>query len=112
MRIAVPVDGGTLATHFGHCEYFVLFDVADERKEIVGETIVEAPPHQPGLLPLWLARYGTNVVLAGGVGSRAVSIFGEQNIRVIVGAPAKAPREVVGEFLAGRLETRGNACGH
>ena len=40
MRYAVPVSGGKLATHFGHCEQFALIDVDEvtrtvERKEIV-----------------------------------------------------------------------------
>jgi len=27
MRYAVPVSGGVVATHFGHCEHFALVDV-------------------------------------------------------------------------------------
>lgn len=36
MRIAIPVTGGRLAEHFGHCEQFALIDVAEEEKEIGG----------------------------------------------------------------------------
>jgi ATP-binding protein involved in chromosome partitioning len=34
MRIAVPVTGDVLSSHFGHCERFVLYDVSED-----GETI-------------------------------------------------------------------------
>ncbi len=54
MRIAIPVADGKLAAHFGHCEKFALIDVDEEKKEILANEMTEAPPHQPGLLPVWL----------------------------------------------------------
>ena len=40
MRYAVPVSGGVVAAHFGHCEHFALIDVDEEKKEIVGKELV------------------------------------------------------------------------
>ena len=34
MRYAVPVSGGIVSPHFGHCEQFALIDVDEEKKEI------------------------------------------------------------------------------
>ncbi len=40
MRYAVPVSGGVVATHFGHCEHFALVDVDEDRKEILRKELV------------------------------------------------------------------------
>jgi predicted Fe-Mo cluster-binding NifX family protein len=37
--------------------------------------VEKAPEHQPGLLPLWLKERGVNVVIAGGIGSRAMDLL-------------------------------------
>jgi len=34
MKYAVPVSGGIMSPHFGHCEQFALFDVEEQKKEI------------------------------------------------------------------------------
>lgn len=112
MRIAIPVAAGRLAAHFGHCEQFTLLDVDTERKLILGDEVVAAPPHQPGLLPGWLAERGAEVVIAGGMGTRAQQIFAEQGISVVVGAPSEEPAAVAQAFLEGALRTGGNLCDH
>ena len=65
MKYAVPVSGGVMCSHFGHCEHFALIDVDEAKKEIVKKVLVPAPEHQPGLLPPWLAQQGVNCVIAG-----------------------------------------------
>lgn len=112
MRIAIPLANGRLAMHFGHCEEFALVDVAAGTKTIAGRTSEQAPDHQPGLLPAWLAERGTNVIIAGGMGSRAQNLFRQQNIRVVVGAPSLTAEEIVTQYLDGALETGDNICDH
>ena len=112
MRIAIPVANGKLAMHFGHCEEFSLIDVDAEAKKITGRETVPAPEHQPGLLPPWLAEQGADVIIAGGMGMRAQQLFAEQNIEVIVGAPAEDAEAIATAYLAGTLETGGNICDH
>ena len=112
MKIAIPVANDRLCLHFGHCEKFMLFDVDPARKTVTAETSLEAPPHQPGLLPAWLAERGVTCVIAGGMGGRAQGLFGERNISVVTGAPSGDPKAIVDDFLAGRLETGPNACDH
>ena len=110
MRIAIPMANGTVCMHFGHCSTFALVDVEDGR--IVSEEDVVPPAHQPGLLPPWLAEKGVRLVIAGGMGSRAQGLFSASGIETITGAPAKGAREIVEEYLAGTLQTLGNACDH
>lgn len=110
--IAVPEAEGVLGQHFGHCERFVLFDVDASSKTVVGTRVLEAPPHEPGLLPRWLHEQGATMILAGGMGARAQSLFAQNGIDVVVGAPSRAPSEVVAEYLDGTLETGSNVCDH
>ena len=112
MRIAIPVAAGKLAMHFGHCEEFALIDVNMEEKKITKKEMVPAPEHQPGLLPPWLGGQGANVIIGGGMGMRAQQLFAEQNIEVVVGAPAEDPETIATAYLDGTLETGGNICDH
>ncbi len=112
MRIAIPVAEGKLAMHFGHCERFALIDVDTDEKKILGKEEIEAPPHQPGLLPPWLAERGANFIIAGGMGQRALQLFAQQNIEVVVGAPSETPDDIAAAYLNGTLTTGGNVCDH
>ena len=112
MRVAVPVANGKLNLHFGHCETLALLDVNQEKKAIVSRLDVNPPPHEPGLLPRWLAEKDVNVVIAGGMGQRAQSLFAENDIEVVTGAPAETPEALVLSFLNGTLLTGANACDH
>jgi len=112
MKIAIPLANGKLATHFGHCESFALIEIDPVAKKIIGREDIVAPPHEPGLLPPWLAERGANVIIAGGMGGRALDLFARQGIEVMVGAPAETPEKLAGEFLAGTLRVGGNVCDH
>ncbi|MBD3337363.1 MAG: ATPase [Candidatus Eisenbacteria bacterium] len=112
MRIAMPLESGRLAVHFGHCEQFALFDVDRERCAVTARQDVAAPPHQPGFLPGWLAQQGANVIISGGMGGRALALFADAGIEVVTGAGADRPEAIIEEFLAGELEAGPNICDH
>lgn len=112
MRFAIPLAEGKLAIHFGHCASFALVDADPVKKNILKREDVAAPPHQPGLLPPWLAERGVTTIIAGGMGQRAQQLFTEHGISVTVGAPVDTPEKLVTEFLAGSLTVGGNACDH
>jgi predicted Fe-Mo cluster-binding NifX family protein len=112
MRIAIPVVDGKLSPHFGHCREFVLVDADGDRKTIVSTQTLAAPPHEPGLLPRWLAGKGANVIIAAGMGMRAQRLFQDHRIAVVVGAPSDAPESIVRAYMDGSLETGDNACDH
>ncbi len=111
-RIAIPLAGGQLAAHFGHCEEFALVDVDAQTKSIAGQTRVAAPDHQPGLLPPWLRERRADLVIAGGMGQRAQQLFEQHGIAVVVGAPSDTPESVVQAYLDGSLLTSENLCDH
>ncbi len=112
MRFAIPLAEGKLAIHFGHCAAFALIDANPDTRKIENREDVAAPPHQPGLLPPWLAERGVNVIIAGGMGQRAQQLFTEKGIRVTVGAPAEDPESLVVAYLEGTLQSGQNACDH
>jgi ATP-binding protein involved in chromosome partitioning len=112
MRIAVPVAGGRLAQHFGHCPEFAFFDVDRESKTVLKQEKVAAPDHQPGLLPPWLASQGANLIIAGGMGGRALALFDSHGIQVLLGAPPAPAEDLVRSFLAGTLSLGDNICDH
>jgi|SRR5579863_2305630 len=114
MRIAIPISGGRLEQHFGHCERFVFLDIDVGRKEIRSgtEIEIEAPEHQPGLLPRWLKERGVTLIIAGGMGTHARSLCEELSIEVVAGAPEEPPRELAQRYLEGTLATSDHACSH
>ena len=107
---AVPVSEGKLCAHFGHCEQFTLIETADGK--IKSQSIHTPPPHEPGVLPKWLHDLGTNIVIAGGMGSSAQDLFAKKDIKVITGAPMDPPESLVNQYLSDMLITGENACDH
>lgn len=109
-RIAIPLENGILCSHFGHCQQFSIIDTQDNL--ITGENLVTPPPHEPGLLPGWLAEKGVTDVIAGGMGQRAIGLFNQQKINVFVGAPVKEPKVLASDLLSDKLEAGANYCDH
>lgn len=110
MKFAIPLAEGKLTAHFGHCLEFALVDVEDNKIKNT-ETMVP-PPHEPGVLPRWLHEQGTDVIIAGGMGARALDLFSQNGIKVLTGAPSLAPEELVQQYLDNALQTGTNVCDH
>jgi len=112
MKIAIPIAEGKLAMHFGHCGLFALIDVDEESKAITNREDLVPPPHEPGVLPQWLAEKGANLIIAGGMGQRAQMLFTQNGIKVLVGAPSETPEIIVAAYLDSTLTTGVNMCDH
>ena len=112
MKYALPVSGGAVCAHFGHCEQFALIDADEEKKEIIKKELVSAPEHQPGLLPPWLAQQGVKCVIAGGMGMNAQNLFRNHGVKVIIGVLESDPEKAVLAYLNGGLATGDNICNH
>ena len=112
MKYAVPVTGGMVSQHFGHCEQFALIDVDEAKKQILKKELVNSPGHEPGLLPQWLAEKGASLVIAGGMGSRAQGLFQQNKIGVITSIMESDPEKAVLSHLNGVLATGESICDH
>ena len=110
MKFAIPLAEGKLTGHFGHCQEFALVDVEDNKIKNTEKMV--PPPHEPGVLPRWLHEQGTNVIIAGGMGARALDMFAQNGIKVMTGAPSLAPEELVQQYLDSTLKTGFNMCDH
>jgi predicted Fe-Mo cluster-binding NifX family protein len=110
LRIAVASEdelglAGQVSAHFGRCPAYTVAEV--KGGEIVGHEIVANPHytgHVPGAVPQFLAGLKPHVVLAGGMGPRAVSILQQFGIDVATGMTGSV-EAAIGTYLDG--STRG-----
>ena len=110
MKIAIPTADGLLCAHFGHCQQFTIVEVDSETKRILKSEALTPPPHEPGVFPAWLGQMGCDRIIAGGMGGRAVDMFRQNGIQVVMGAPSRKPEEIVMAYLNGELTTGANPC--
>lgn len=110
MKFAIPIADGKLTAHFGHCKEFAMVEVEDQK--ILSTEMLDPPPHEPGVLPRWLKEQGTTIVIAGGMGQRAIQLFQQAGVEVLVGAPVEEPENLVKRYLNQTLVTGGNVCDH
>jgi len=111
IRVALPVHDHKglddhIFEHFGHAPAFLIINVS-EGKIIDLKTVDNAymDGHAPGAVPSFLAELGVNVLICRGVGRRALLFFEQLGIEVVRGAGGRV-RDVIEEYLSGRLKSR------
>lgn len=109
MKIAIACDNGAVSAHFGHCPEYRVYEVSEGK--VIGSSSLPNPGHEPGVLPGFLASHGVNCVIAGGMGPRAVDLFEQNNVKVVLGASGEVDR-VIAEYLDGTLKLGKSACDH
>jgi predicted Fe-Mo cluster-binding NifX family protein len=109
MRIAIAQDGNQVSGHFGHCEGYAIFDV--EESIIYRRDDLPNPGHEPGRLPVYLAEHGVDLIIAGGMGPRAVDLFRENGIGVLLGIGGNVDY-IAQDYIAGRLAPGESTCHH
>ncbi|MCG8451624.1 MAG: NifB/NifX family molybdenum-iron cluster-binding protein [Spirochaetales bacterium] len=108
--IAIPSnDGITVEEHFGHCKKFVMVTV--EEGKVQAKTEIIPPAHAPGVFPAFLGEQGATTIITGGMGARAVDLFKQQGIDVILGATGSID-DLLAVFLEGELASTGSVCSH
>ena len=108
--LVVPVSGGKLSAHFGHCEQFAF--VETQNGKIIETEMRNPPGHEPGVLPNWLYEQGADVAIVGGMGERAQQLLREKGIEVIIGAPMDSPESLANQYLSNTLVAGANVCDH
>ena len=109
MKIAIPVLDGVLSPHFGQCQHFAVIELDPETKTVIKQEMMT--PHEPGSYPAWLAGLGCNLIIAGGMGGRAVNLFEQNGINVIMGASCVEPDKIINSYLNNELQSGNNMCG-
>ena len=113
-RVAVSVDDSNgldsvVSAHFGRCPYYILVDLDD--REVRQVSAVANPNygrHAPGTVPTFIQNQGADVMLAGGMGRRAIALFQEYGIQAVTGA-AGSVRHALEQYLGGELQ-RAEPC--
>ncbi len=102
---------GEVSGHFGRCPFYVLVEANGDT--VSGSSVVANPYldlHRPGMMPRFIRDMGADVIIAGGMGPRAIDMFHGFGIDVATGATG-AVQEVLGAYLRG--EHRGVVpCAH
>jgi len=102
---------GEVSAHFGRCPFFLLAEANGTTatvSEVVPNPYVGA--HQPGAVPRFIRGLGADVIIAGGMGPRAIEMFHGFGIDVATGATGTVTT-VLGTYLRG--EHRGVVpCAH
>ena len=115
-RIALACEdnqglNGQISQHFGRCPCYLFVDV--EGDEIRNTEIVNNPyyyNHVPGKVPQFISGLGANVMIAGGMGPRAIDMFTSIGIEVATGAIGNVGN-VLQAYLRGEI-TGAEPCRH
>ena len=97
---------GEVSAHFGRCPFYVLVK-ANGEADPEFQVVVANPhfdSHQPGMMPRFIRGLGANVIIAGGMGPRAIDMFHDFGIDVATGASGTV-EDALGAYLRG--ERRG-----
>jgi len=106
MLIAVSSDSNNgmdagIHQHFGRCPFYTFIEVEEGA---VKNTFVEENPyfnaHSPGQVPAYINSKNADVMIAGGMGARAVQFFEQYGIKPVTGVSGTV-RNAVDAFLAG-----------
>jgi len=109
MRIAVASDDSrgldaVISQHFGRCPYYTLVEVeAGKVKEVKAVHNPFYGSHgQPGQVPDFIHNQGAQVIIAGGMGPRAIGFFNQFGIEAVTGASGQL-RDALNSYLGGKL---------
>lgn len=107
MKVAMAVDNNMITEHFGHCEYFVVYEI--ENNVVKGSEIIKNPPHQRGFLPKFLKDHQVDVIITGNMGKMAVNNLKSLNIECYLGVKGQMI-DVLNQFIEGTLESNDEIC--
>jgi predicted Fe-Mo cluster-binding NifX family protein len=110
MKIALPTKENDVDDHFGHCAYYTVFTV-DNDKKIISEERVDSPAGCgcKSNIVHTLADKGVTLMLAGNIGDGAIRVLGTKNIQVVRGCSGNV-RDVADKWLSGVLVDSGDIC--
>ncbi len=98
---------GRLSAHFGRCPYYVVANINDVKDVTADDVeVVENPHfnnHQPGIMPRYIHSLGADVMIAGGMGPRAIDLFNSIGIEVVTGFAGKVG-DILKAYLDGKIE--------
>jgi predicted Fe-Mo cluster-binding NifX family protein len=105
--VVVSTDNGFVAEHFGRCPNFTIAKISGGK--ILEKTVIPNPGHETGFLPKFFSEKNANILISGGVGARAITLFEEYGIKTILGVSGKVD-SVLEDFINGKLKGNRTFC--
>ncbi len=113
IKIAIPLDkNGKPSAHFGHAPLFAFITADREKKVVIEKQYLTPPPHEPNVIPQWIAENKADIVLTGGIGPKAEAILKGNKVAVIKGVSGEDAEKIAIDYLNGTLEISENKCDH
>ena len=110
MKLAVTYENGQVFQHFGHSEYFKIYEVEDGK--IVKSEVYDTNGQGHGALASFLTNAGVDVLICGGIGGGAQMALAEAGIKLYGGVTGNADG-AVNDLLQGKLNFNENVhCEH
>lgn len=100
MKVAVTYENGNIFQHFGHTEQFKLYEI--ENGKILNQNIVDTNGQGHGALSGFLAGYGIDTLICGGIGGGAQAALADAGIKLYGGVSGNAD-EAVKALMDGTL---------
>lgn len=107
IRYSIATEGENVAQHFGRCPKYTIVDTED--CQILNTETVPNPGHATGAIPKYMADLGVNVMIAGGMGRRAINFFQQYGIKTILGQTGTIS-EIVNQIKADDLKGGESIC--
>ena len=92
MKIAVTYDNGLIFQHFGHTEFFKIYDV--ENNEVVKSEVVSTNGQGHGALAGFLKAHNVDTLICGGIGGGAKAALAENGVTLYGGCAGMADTSV------------------
>lgn len=91
MKIAIPVlenngEQSNISEHFGHAPFFAFVELGENKEYSVQIEVNPLSSHGPGDIPRYVSEKGAKILIARGIGGRAIDFFNQFGIEVIRGA--------------------------
>ncbi len=103
---------GEMSMHFGRCPAYVVAEVNEDGK-VASTQIAENPffeQHTPGQVPKFVKSLGVDVIIAGGMGPKAIAMFEDFGIEVVTGVGGRIGN-VLEAYLKGEISGAAG-CAH
>ena len=112
MKIAIPTQDNIVDSHFGHCEYYTIYTI-DENKQVINKELMPSPQgcgcksNIAGVL----RQQGVTLMLAGNMGEGAFQMLQMSGIDVIRGCSGNTD-SLLKEYIEDKLSDNGILCSH
>lgn len=110
MKVAVTYENGEIFQHFGHTQYFKVYEISEDK--VISSKVVDTNGSGHGALTGVLNSLQADVLICGGIGGGAQMALAQAGIQLYGGVSGSADAAVEA-FLRGELDFNPNVqCNH